>query len=183
MPVDGSGKIRVCKSDSTEEAFDVRKLTSSMFRAMQGTRGRYYDASQLAIAIGIYLKRSSWLIITSDALAELGVKVLKRCRLSDAGSAMVEYRQDRGIRRSRLQVRHEGGRVTMWDKGWLSSWAQRSWLLSRTTSRILAGQVERELLGSDTAEVSRLDVLDMLNRRVAEYGLADAVPVRQPATT
>jgi len=181
--MDGSGKIRVCKSDSTEEAFDVRKLAASMFSAMRGTQRRHYDAEQLAIAIGIYLKQTSWLTVTSDALAELAVKVLDRCRLREAGSAMTEFRRQRRIRRGRLRVRHEGGRVTMWDKGWLSSWAQRSWLVSRTTSRILAGQVERELLKSGAAEVSRADVLDMLNRRVAEYGLADAMPVRQPATT
>jgi len=181
--VDGSGKIQVCKSDSTEESFDVHKLAASMFSAMQGTRGRFYDATQLAIAIGIYLKRNSWLTVTSDTLAQLAVKVLNRCRLSEAGSAMADYRRNRRVRRRRLQVRHEGGRVTMWDKAWLSPWAQRSWLLSRTTGRILAGQVERELLGSDAVEVSRLDVLDMLNRRVEEYGLVDAVPVRQPAAT
>lgn len=180
--MDGSGKIQVCKSDSTEEAFDVCKLAASMFIAMQETRGRHYDATQLAIAIGIYLRRSSWLTVTSEALAELAAKVLNRCQLSEAGSAMVDYRRNRAIRRSKLQVRHEGGSVTMWDKAWLSSWTQRSWLVSRNTSRILAGQVEGELLESGDSEVSRLDVLDMLNRRVAEYGLADAVPVRQPAT-
>jgi len=183
VPVDGSGKIQVCKSDSTEEAFDVRKLAGSMFCAMQETRGRHYDAMQLAIAIGLYLKQTSWLTVTSDALAELAIKVLNRCQLAEAAMAMAQYRQNRAIGRSRLQVRQEGGQVTLWDKAWLSSWAQRSWLVSRNTGRILAGQVERELLKSGLAEVSRVDVLDMLNRRVAEYGLADAVPVRQPATT
>ncbi len=181
--MDGSRKIRVIKGDSTEEPFDARKLAASMFRAMEGRRGRLYDAVQLSIAIGIYLKRSSLLTVTSDALSEFAVKVLRRCRLSEAASAMEDFRQRRRIRRTRLAVRHEGGKVTMWDKGWLSSWAQSSWLLSRTTSRILAGQVERELLDSEAIVVSRLEVLDMLNRRVAEYGLADAVPVRQPATT
>lgn len=181
--MDGSGKIQVCKSDSTEEAFDVCKLAGSMFNAMRGTRGRHYDAMQLAIAIGIYLRQTSWLTVTSEALAELTTKVLNRCRLDGAARAMGQYRRNRIIGRGRLQVRQEGGQVTMWDKAWLSSWAQRSWLVSRNTSRILAGQVERELLKSGVTEVSRLDVLDMLNRRVAEYGLADAVPVRQPATT
>ena len=181
--MDGSWKVRVIKSDSTEEPFDARKLAASMFRAMQGRRGRLYDATQLSVAIGIYLKRSSLLTVTSDALSELAVKVLGRCRLSEAASAMEDFRQRRRIRRTRLAVRHEGGKVTMWDKGWLSSWAQSSWLLSRTTSRILAGQVERELLDGEAIVVSRLDVLDMLNRRVAEYGLADAVPVCQPATS
>ena len=181
--MDGSGKIRVIKRDSTEEPFDARKLAASMFSAMQGGRGRLYDAVQLSIAIGIYFERSSLRTVNSDALSELAVKVLRRCRLGEAASAMEEFRQQRRIRRTRLCVQHEGGEVTMWDKGWLSSWAQGSWMLSRTTSRILAGQVERELLDGGAMVVSRLDVLDMLNRRVAEYGLADAVPVRQPATT
>ena len=181
--MDGSRKIRVIKSDSTEEPFDARKLAASMFGAMQGRRGRLYDAVQLSIAIGIYLTRSCMLKVTSDALSELSVKVLRRCHLGEAASAMEDFRQRRRICRTRLCVQHEGGKATMWDKGWLSSWAQSSWLLSRTTSRILAGQVERELLDGGAIVVSRLEVLDMLNRRVAEYGLADAVPVRQPATT
>ncbi len=180
--MNGSGKIQVRKSDSTEEAFDVRKLAASMFVAMRQTRGRYYDAEQLAVAIGIYLDRNDWSTVTSDALAELAVKVLNRCRLAEAGDLMARHRRSRDKSRRRLQVRHEGGQVTMWDKAWLSSWAQKSWLVSRDTARILAGQVERELLDSGVAEVLRPEVLDMLNRRVAEYGLADAVPMRQPAT-
>ena len=181
--MNGSGKIRVIKNDQVQEPFDVQKLAGSMFRAMQGTRGRLYDATQLSIAIGIYLRRSDWMEVTSDALSELAIKVLGRCGLADAARTMVDYRQFRLIRRTRLAVLHEGGKLTMWDKGWLSSWAQQSWMLSRKTSRILAGQVERQLLAGDAEIVSRLDVLDMLNRLVAEYGLADAVPVRQPATT
>ena len=181
--MNGSGKIRVIKSDSTEEPFDACKLAASMFRAMRGRRGRLYDAIQLAAAIGIYLERSSVRRVTSNHLSQLAVKVLHRCRLGEAAAAMEAFRQRRRIRRLQLVVRHEGGEVTMWDKGWLSSWAQSSWLLSRTTSRILAGQVERELLDGEAIVISRPEVLDMLNRRVAEYGLADAVPVRQPATT
>ena len=38
--------------------------------------------------------------------------------------------------------------------------------------------MERELLARSPGVVARRDVLDMLNQRVAEYGLADAVPVQ-----
>jgi len=179
--VSGSGKIRVFKSDHVEEPFSAGKLSASIYRAMRQAsepQGRH-EAIQLAIAIGIYLQRTCWLKVTSDAIGELAVKVLARCGHAGAAEAMQAGRQWRRLRRGRLSVQHELGERTKWDKSWLSCWAQSSWWLSRSSARIIAGLVERELLESGATVVSRTDVLDMLNRFVAEYGLADAVPVRQ----
>ena len=182
--MNGSRKIRVIKSDQLDEAFDVGKLSASLFRAMQSAgAGSRIDAAQFAIAIRIYLRRTRWLTVTSDAISDLAVKVLGRCGHGRAAEAMLAWRKRRGIARTRLSVLHEGGERTQWDKNWLSCWARNSWLLSRKISRIVAGQVERELLEGKATVVSRVDVLDMLNRFVAQYGLADAVPVRQTATT
>jgi len=181
--VDGSGKIRVIKNDQTEEPFDAGKLSASLFRAMEPSPERRRISAQLAMAIGIYLQRTCWVKVTSDAVSELAVKVLDRCGHKHAAEALLVSRDWRRIRRARLSVLHDHGERTAWDKSWLSCWAQRSWGLSRRTARIVAAQIEREVLARDATTVSRGDVLDMLNRFVAEYGLADAVPVRQPATT
>jgi hypothetical protein len=179
--VGGSGKIRVIKSDQVEEPFSTGKLSASIYRAMRdaGERAGRHDALQLAIAIGIYLQRTCWLRVTSDAVGELAVKVLSRCGHEGAAEAMQARAGWRRLRRGRLSVQHELGERTRWDKSWLSCWAQSSWWLSRNSARIIAGLVEHELLENGATVVSRTDVLDMLNRFVAEYGLADAVPVRQ----
>lgn len=179
----GSRTIRVIKTDQTEEPFDAGKLSAAMYRAMPPSPDRRRTCLQFAVAIEEYLRRTCWVMVTSDAVHELAAKVLSRCGYEQAAEAMVVSRQWRRIRRTRLSVQHEGGERTAWDKSWLSCWARSSWRLSRRTARILAGMVERELLARDAALVCRIDVLDMLNRFVAEYGLADAVPVRQTATT
>jgi hypothetical protein len=179
--VNGSRKVRVLKRDGTEEAFDPHKLAGAMFRAMRETEGRFYDAYQLAQALGMYLRRSRRRRISSAAIFEMAVKVLRRCRLGAAGEAMEAHRTERQVRRSRLHVCHDGDKLTLWDKNWLSQLAQRSWFLSPATGRILAAEIERSLLAARVTLVARQEVVDMLNGRVAEYGLADAVPVRLPA--
>ena len=176
--MNGSRKIRVVKRDGTEEVFDPEKLAGAMARAMGGSYERFRCCRHIALGIGIYLRRSRWHRISSGAILEMVVKVLVRLGWSRPAERLQAHHRLRQDRRERLKVCHEGGEITLWDKSWLSQLAQRSWFLLPTTGRILAGQIERELLDGPLGVVSRRDVLDRLNRRVAEYGLADAVPVR-----
>jgi hypothetical protein len=178
--VDGSRTIRVCKRDGSDELFCAPKLAAGMARAMRETSGRYFDACQLALAVELYLDRNNRRRVSSTALFEMVVKVLHRAGLVRAADAMETCRAARAEARRHLCICHDGGQSTQWDKGWLSQLAQRSWFLSPVTARILAGEVERELLSRGPGVVARRDVLDMLNQRVAEYGLADAVPVQAP---
>jgi hypothetical protein len=178
--VDGSGTIRVLKRDGGEELFDAQKLAGVMHRAMRVSGGRLYDARQLAAAIELYLERSEWDCLTSTAVFEMTVKVLRHCGFDAPADALEAHRAERQARRQRVRIRHEDGKVTLWDKSWLSEVAQRSWFLSPTTGRILAADVERDLLAAQVGVVHREDVVDMLNQRVAQYGLADAVPFRLP---
>ncbi len=179
--VDGSRKIRVIKRDGAEEAFDAAKLAGAIYRAMRQTSGRYYDACQLALAIEMYLDRSGWGRISSAAVLEMAVKVLRQSGLAAAGDRLDTRDRGRRARRRRLCIRHDNGKVTLWDKSWLSQLAERSWFLSRPTGRVLAGEIESQLLAAKAGVVSRGDILNLLNERVAQYGLADAVPVRLPA--
>lgn len=179
--MDGSRKIRVCKRDGTEEAFSAPKLAAGMARAMRETTGRYFDALQLALAVEVYLERSNRQKVSSSALFEMVLKVLRRCGMDQAAEAMETCRVVRAEARRHVRVCHDGGQSTQWDKNWLSLLAERSWFLSPTTARILAGDVERELLARGPGVATRGDILEMLNQRVAEYGLADAVPVQVAA--
>jgi len=178
----GSGKIRVTKRDGAEEAFDAGKLAGAMFRAMRQTSGRHHDACQLALAVEMYLRRSGRWRISSAAILEMAVKVLRQSGLAPAGDLLEARHLQRRARRGRLRIRHDDGKVTLWEKGWLSQLAERSWFLSRATARMLAGEIEFQLLAAEVDLVSRRDILDLLNERVVQYGLADAVPVRLPAS-
>jgi len=84
--VDGSGKIRVVKRDGSDEPFDPHRLARSMWLGMRGTGRRFYDACQLAAAVEIYLSRSGWHVVSSAALYEMTVKVLRRARLDEAAT-------------------------------------------------------------------------------------------------
>ena len=179
----GSGTIRIVKRDGTQEPFDAGKLATSMFQGMRQTSGRYCDAWQLAEAIESHLRRRKNRRTSSDAVFEMAVEVLRRSGFTTAGYVLQAHRSWRLLRRQRLQVRHEGGRATLWDKSWLSQLAQGSWFLAPTTGRILAGQIEQILLAAEIKVVPRQDVVEMLNELVVQYGLADAVPVRIPANS
>jgi len=170
--------IRVVKRDGTEEAFEPLRLAAAMYRGMRGTKGTLYDAGQLAMAVEIYLDLSGRWRVTSAALFEMAVKVLRRVRLFAAAKKIEAHRARRAEARRRLCIRHDCGRLTRWDKSWLAAVARASWGLTRGAARVLAGQVEAELLAAAAGrwEVPRGEVCERLNRRVDEYGLADAVP-------
>ena len=86
----------------------------------------------------------------------------------------------RAVRRPLLKLRYEDGSLVQWEKAWLTDLAERMWNLSPRTARILAGEVEMQILPQDPTILTREDILDVLNERVAQLGLADAVPVRMP---
>jgi transcriptional regulator NrdR family protein len=176
--MNGSGTVRVIKRDGGIELFCARKLAGSIWRAMQATSGRYRDANDLAEAIRIFLTRSERRCVSSGVLLEMILKVLQRADLVNVAGAMEAYRDWRSLRREQIQVVYEDGKTACWDRRWLAEIAARSWNVSPTTARIVAGQIERDLLEDERTCISRDSILHRLNTRMAELGLADAVPVR-----
>jgi hypothetical protein len=179
--VNGSRKVRVLKRDGSAEDFSRRKLAASMWRAMKGTCGEFRDAAELARAVEIYLVRRRCLCTSSAAVLEMTMKVLRRVGLLAAADAMDRHHTWREIRRKRLRIEHDAGRLTRWDKSWLAKFICRSWDVLPATGRIVAGMLEEELLAEPRRQFSRQDVIARMNECVASLGLADAVPVRQYA--
>ena len=177
--VNGSGTIRVVKCNARVEDFDRRKLAAALYRAMAGTEGTYQGACELAWAVEIYLERCNWPCVSSAAIFEMGLKVLCRVGLPEAAEALEDHREDRARRRRWFRVHQDCGKVTVWDKTWVCDLARVGWHVSPATSRILAGEVERRLLYRKAGHATRQEVVDPLNRCVAAFGLADAVPVPQ----
>ena len=182
--MNGSRTVRVLKRDSTVENFDVRRLAGAMWRAMEYAGCSFRGVSVLASAVEIYLRRRSARRVKTSAIFEMTVKVLRRVRLVEAAEAMETYRNWRKLRRQRVRISHGDGKVSLCEKSWLRRLARQSWNLSPIAARIIAGEVEMELLRGRETLVPREVVVEMINARVAEFGLADAVPIQAwPAQT
>ncbi len=179
--MNGSRTVRVLKRDGSVEDFDRPKLAGAMWRAMRVAGGDYRDAEELARAVGVYLHQSGCQCVSSAAVLEMTIKVLRRVGLKPAAETMELYHSRRAIRRRRIRVEHPGGRVTGWDKSWLAKFACRSWGLLPATGRIVAALVEADLLRLERHGFTREDLIARMNECVASLGLADAVPVRQYA--
>lgn len=172
-----SWKIRIRKRDGSVEDFDAAKLAGALRRVLDRLDGVRANPRELAEGIGIYLRRTRRVVVSSAALFSMVVKVLRRVKLGDAAELLELHRTLRMVRRRLLRVRHEDGFTTQWDKSWLAALAERMWHVSRNTARMLAGEVELYYLPQEEMEVSRQDVLEKLNRYVSQYGLAEPVPV------
>lgn len=172
-----SRKTRIRKRDGSVEEFDVAKLAGAIRRVLERLDGVHADADDLAGGIQLYLQRSGRTLVTSAAVFGMLLKVLRRVRLGDAAELFELHRTLRMVRRRLLRVRHDDGCSTQWDKSWLAALAERMWHVSRNTARILAGEIELHVLPQEEAEVSREDVLEMLNQHISQWGLAEAVPV------
>lgn len=168
----------VIKRDGTTEPFDFERLAGTLWRGLYAVGGDISDARQLAAAVAAHLRRQRYDHIDTDTLFELTLKALRRIRFAEAAELLLLHRTLRETRREQLKVRHPGGQLTRWDKSWLVRLAEEHWPVSRQTARIIAGEVEDHLLVPDRREVDRLKVLGLLNRKMCEFGLADAVPVR-----
>jgi hypothetical protein len=179
--LNGSRKVRVLKRDGTVEEFSRAKLAAAMWRAMQAAGGRYRDAMELSRAVQIYLVRRRCPCISSAAILEMTVKVLRRVGLVRSADALELHHAWRSSRRKGLRLHHDGGRVTGWDKSWLSKFVCRSWDLLPATGKIIAAILEDELLREPRRCVTRQEVVERMNVCVAALGLAGAVPVRQYA--
>jgi len=169
--------IRVIKRDGCEEAFDASKLAVAMYRAMLSTRGSFHEAGQLASAVRIYLWRTGVKRISSEAVMTMALKVLRAVGLSAAAGAMKAHAEWRRWRRGQVRIRHDCRRLTLCEKGWLGELARRNWNISRRAGRIIAAVVERELLAGERDVLRREEIENLINQRVSEFGLADAVPV------
>lgn len=175
--MNGSGKVLVLKRDGGKEPFDALKLSASLLRVIQPVGGTLRQANDLAGAIELYLTRSNMDGISSTALFEMALKVLRRVGFAKSAQTLEGHHFWRAMQRVQCSVRHDTGQATLFDKGWLASFASRSWYVSQSVARIVAGQLENELLEMVPIELSRGDLVEMLNNRMAAFGLADAVPV------
>lgn len=175
--MNGSGTIRVRKRDGGLEPFQALKLAGMMWRGMQRTRGGFRDARDLAEAVEIHLLRIGQHHVTSEAVFDMALRVLRKIRMGDAARVLENHRLWRQARRTGLLLYHGPGQVTLWNKGWLCEHLVSAWNLSPPTVRVIAAAVEADLLALDEIMVTREEVLARMNEAVSQFGLAEAMPV------
>ena len=173
-----SRMTHVLKTGGFREPFDPAKLTASLWRGLKPVGGDHRIAEKITEALCLHLKRSERDEISSDEIFSLSAKALRRIRRGEAAELLELHRSLRAARRRRMVVRHENGSRIAWKKDWLASLAVRMWGLSPRTGRILAATVEQHLLMPDESQIARDEVIEMLNETVAQFGLADAVPLQ-----
>jgi hypothetical protein len=175
--VSGSRTIRVLKRNGNHEPFQALKLAGAMWRGIQATRGRFRDARDLAEAIEIHLKRTGRYEVTSETIFAMALRVLRRVCMDRAADVLEHHHLWRHLQRSGLLVYHGPGKITLWDKDWLCQYLHSAWNVSAATARVIAAAVEIDLLTMDEIMVRREDVLARTNEAVAQFGLAEPVPV------
>ena len=175
--------IDVSKRDGTIEPFSEQKLCGAMWRSLRETSGDYRTALELAKAIALFLQRRSTGTVDSTVVFELALKALRRIRRGDAAERMELFHTLRSVRRRLVDVQHADGQITRWDKGWCAKLAATLWDLRLTTGRQIAGEIELELLGNQHITVDRSFILERINHKVSEFGLAEAMPLRPVAQT
>ncbi|MBN1554358.1 MAG: hypothetical protein JXA11_06410 [Phycisphaerae bacterium] len=172
-----SRKTRVRKRDGSVEEFSAAKLAGALRRVLDRLEGARADAYDLAAGVGLYLRRTRQSLVSSSAVFNMLTKVLRRVGLGDAAELMELHRTLRMVRRRLLRIRHDDGCSTQWDKSWLAMLAERMWHVSRGTARILAAEIELHLLPQEEREISREEIVELLNDQVSQWGLAEPVPV------
>jgi len=174
-----SRKIVVVKRDGEYELFNTGKLAATVWRGVERTDGHYNDAIELARAVRIYLRRRAVVETSSRVIQDLMLRAMRKVNMNEAAVLVELHSILRDERRKDFTVLHEKGGSAEWDKSWVASLISRMWHISRIASRIIAGEIEMELLEQAGRVVKRGEVIKMLNAKVTQYGLADAVPVRQ----
>jgi len=167
--------IRVLKRDGTSEPFDRYKLRGCLLGLLRSLGEDPWHGEVLSSAVEQYLRRRGILCITSAALLEMVLTTLRISGLGRAGAELERRHAARLAMRARLILVHGAGVRTAWSKDWLVRRLCSRWRLGRAAARILAGEIELELLGRGGGEIRRKDVVAMLAQRVAACGLADHV--------
>ncbi|MHC4716943.1 MAG: ATP cone domain-containing protein [Planctomycetota bacterium] len=174
--------ICVLKRDGTSEPFDRYKLRGCLLGLLKSLGEELWHAEVLSSAVGQYLRRRGIRCITSAALLEMVLTALRISGLGDVGGELERRHRARLGMRNRLVLDHGSGVRTAWSKDWLVGRLRARWGLGRAAARVLAGEVELDLMARGSTRIGREEVARMLTERVASCGLA-APDVPRPANT
>jgi hypothetical protein len=166
----GSRTIQVLKRAGAAEPFSVQKLRLCLWRALECRGEMLLRAHYLAEAVVVYLRRNRHRVVTSGALLEMAIRVLRQTGHGEAADALEAHHCRRLAARGRLVLVHPTGRRSRWDRNWLAEQIRHRWGIGRSAARALSATVEDDLLPHEGA-IARQAVLDLASRRLDEFGL------------
>lgn len=175
--------ISVIKRDGSTEGFERLKVRSCLMRALAGEIDGLYQADVLSSALEFYLHRRKLRCISSPALMEMVLTALKAAGQKRAARRMERFHARRMGLRGRLVLHHGFGPPTAWSKEWLAHHARSLYDLGATAARILAGDVELQLLRRRRREIGRGEVMRMLHREAQAFGLTALSPATEKPLT
>ena len=167
----GSRMIQVLKRAGEPEPFDRRRLRLCLWRAMRGGDAAFTHADRLSEAIGLFVGQRGCRVVSSRALLEMALRALRKTGRAAAGDALEAHSRQRQRARRQLTVVHDNGRRSRWDRHWVTQQVRHRWRIGRPAARAISAEIERHLLARG-GEVSRDAVLDLVDERVENYGLA-----------
>jgi len=163
--------IRVIKRDGVVEPLRIERLRLCLWRVLRLYPHCRQEADTLSRAIVTYLTRRATRQVTSRAIFEMVLRSLRQTNHHAAAEALESHHRWRRAARRALTIIHDDGRRTGWDRCWVTEQIRRRWDVGRPAARTISSHLERELLGR-RARITRRRVLDLIDRRVENFGLA-----------
>lgn len=172
-------EIMLVKRDGGVEAFERPKLRRCLGLAMRASRRDPHIADALSRAIEIHLQ--DWpdrRPPTTEHVFHCVQRALAETGLEPAAQFLSRHRRSRAGRRSALVVsgsRGANSRPAPWKKSLVSDLLQSRHGLSRSTARILAGEIEERVLSLGYRVVTARLIVELVRSELAAWGLGHDV--------
>jgi hypothetical protein len=173
------GSILVAKRDGAIEPFDAAKPRRCLAAAMAACNCDPRLADALARAVELHLRQwSEPQPPTTDYVFRCLRTALAETGLARVAQRLIAHRQRRAAQRQRLAVGRQQDccdKATPWRKASVAETLERRYGLDCAVARILAGEVERRVLGLEYAVVSTALINELIRSELSAWGLGDSV--------
>jgi hypothetical protein len=167
--------IEIIKRDGSHEPFDAAKLRSCLAAAMQNCHYDVRYATALSQAVASHLEQ--WerrQPPSSDYLFRCVRSVLMETGLQDVAQCLVAHRRERLASRRSLQIcAGDADEPVAWDKQRVVQSLEGRYGLGRTVARVIAGEVERRVLGLGYRLISASLVEEVIRNELMAWGLIE----------
>ena len=150
-----SRMITVLKRDGSLEPFTPEKLRAALMRVLPEGVDSFGRASVLTSTIECYLLSHGPRFVSSGALLEIALAALRAIHLERSARQWEQHHSRRWQLRRQLVIHHNSSGDSDWSKNWLVSHLCAHWSLGRPTARVLAGQVEQQLMPMVRRQLAR----------------------------
>ena len=174
----------VVKRGGKAEVFETAKLRRCLAAGMEGCDCDTRLADALARAVKLHLR--DWTGAappTTDYVFRCVRAALMETGLECAALKLSRHRRQRAARRRKLIVldnRACGAVRVPWRKAAVAQTLETLYELGHSVARILAGEIERQVLGLEYDVISTALIAELTRSELLAWGLADAGTMARP---